>query len=312
MKRLFESPLSIEILGALRRDPTRCKDNMVTDEPVIEDELMWFKRWGGRSLVDLTLPGIGRDPYAQRRLSAGTGVNIIAATGWYVEASFPDFIKEKSIEELCDIMVKELTEGIGETGVKAGVIGECGCSQVPFHPQEKKVIQAAARAQAKTGAAFTIHPALIDVEKRIGSVKAAETYVDLIEKEGADLSKFYLSHADRTCIDPDYHRRLINRGITLGYDCLGKGDFFDSAFIGAGGMSDGERVRALVQLCKEGYDKQLVLSQDVCFKTNLRRYGGMGYAHILEHIIPMLKIEGVSEEQIRNMLVENPKRLLAR
>jgi phosphotriesterase-related protein len=313
MKKLFESPVTIEVLGALRRDPTRCKDNLVlTDEALVVDELMWFKKWGGRSIVDLTLPGVGRDPYAQRRISAATGLNIIAATGWYTEPSFPDSIKEKSVEELCDIMVKELLEGIDETGVKAGVIGECGCSRVPYHLLEKKVLQAAARAQAKTGSAYTIHPALIDVEKRIGSVKVAETYLDLIEKEGADLSKFYLSHADRTCIDLDYHRRLLDRGITLGYDCLGKGVFFDSAFIGAGGRSDGERVRALVELCAEGYDRQLLLSQDVCFKTNLRRYGGMGYAHILENIVPTLRGEGVSQEQIRNMLVENPKRLLAR
>jgi phosphotriesterase-related protein len=245
-------------------------------------------------------------------LSAATGLNVIAATGWYVASTFPKFIEEKSIEALCDIMVKELLEGIDDTGVKAGVIGECGCSQVPYHVLEKKVIQAAAKAQKKTGAALTVHPVLIDADKKIGSVKAAETYVDLVEKEGADVRKFYLSHADRTCIDLDYHRRLLARGVTLSYDCLGKADFFDDAFLGAGGRSDGERVRALVELCKEGYDEQLVLSQDVCFKTNLKRYGGMGYSHVLEHIIPMLKIEGVTDAQIHNMLVENPKRLLVR
>jgi len=312
MKKLFEGLVTIEVLGALRRDPTRCKDNLVlADEDLVANELMWFRRWGGRSIIDLTLPGTGRDPYAQRKISAATGLNIIAATGWYTEPTFPDFIKDKSVEELCDIMVKELVEGIDETGIKAGVIGECGCSQVPYHPLEKKVLKAAARAQAKTGSAYTIHPVLIDMEKRISSVKVAETYLDLIEQEGADLTKFYLSHADRTCIDLDYHRRLLNRGITLGYDCLGKGDFFDSAFMGAGGRSDGQRVEAIVQLCREGYDRQLVLSQDVWSKTTLRRYGGMGYAHILENIVPSLRGEGVSDEQIHNMLVENPKRLLA-
>lgn len=79
MKKLFESPVTIEVLGALRRDPTRCKDNLVlTDEALVVDELMWFKKWGGRSIVDLTLPGVGRDPYAQRRISAATGhVNLL-------------------------------------------------------------------------------------------------------------------------------------------------------------------------------------------------------------------------------------------
>jgi len=313
LKQIYEAPVTMDILGVLKRDLTRCKDNLrLIDEDLVVDELMWFKKLGGKSIADLTLQGMGRDIYGQRRISAATGIHIIAATGWYVEPSFPDFIKEKSVEELCDIMVKELVEGIADTGVKAGVIGECGCSQVPYHLLEKKVLQAAARAQAKTGSAYTIHPALIDVEKRVGSVKVAETYLDLIEKEGADLSKFYLSHADRTCIDLDYHRRLLDRGITLGYDCLGKGDFFDSAFIGAGGRSDGQRVETIIQLCREGYDRQLVLSQDVFSKTTLRRFGGMGYAHILENIIPTLRGEGVSDEQINHMLVENPKRLLAR
>jgi len=313
MKRLYEGPVTIEVLGALTRDPTSCSDNLaLTDEILSVNELMEFKKLGGMTVVDLTLPGMGRDPYAQRNISTSTGIHIIGATGWYVEPSFPDYIKESSIDELCEIMVRELTEGIADTGVKAGVIGECGCSMVPYHPLEKKVIHAAARAQAQTGAPCTIHPALIDVNNKIDSVKVAETYLDLIEQEGANLTKFYLSHADRTCIDLDYHRRLLDRGITLGYDCLGKGSFFDNTFIGAGGRSDGERVRALVELCAEGYDKQIVLSQDVCFKTNLKRYGGMGYAHILEHIVPMLITEGVRDEQINNMLINNAQRLLVR
>jgi len=309
-KQLFHKPVTMEVLGTLTRDPTRCSDNLRLIDPMLSiHELAAFKDLGGQTIVDLTLPGMGRDPSAQRNISAATGIHIIAATGWYLAPSFPDFIKEKSIDELCDIMVRELTVGIDDTGVMAGVIGECGCSMIPYHPLEKKVLQAAARAQAKTGVPYTIHPALIDVKNRIGSVKMAEIYLDLIEQEGADLTKFYLSHADRTCTDLEYHRRLLGRGITLSYDCLGKGNFFDDTLIGAGGRSDGERVRALVELCKEGYDTQIVLSQDICCKTNLKKYGGMGYAHILEHIVPMLNAEGVSDEKIRNMLVNNAKRL---
>ena len=120
-------------------------------------------------------------------------------------------------------MVKEIEEGIGATGIKAGVIGEIGCSNpIPYHSEEKKVVRAAAGAQIETNAAYTIHPSLTDVNKRINSLQCADKYVDLIEKEGINLEKFYLSHADRTSMYLDYHRKLLDRGISLGYDCFGK------------------------------------------------------------------------------------------
>jgi len=310
---LADAPVSIEILGTLRRDPMICKDNLVLlDEDVQVQELKWLRQYGGRSIVDLSNIGLRRDPTALRRVSAKTGLNIVASTGFYVQLYHPPYVKKKSVEELKDIIVREINEGIDRTGVKAGAIGECGCSSpVPYHPDEKKTIMAAARAQRETGAPLTIHPSLIDVERKLNSVTVGEVYIDLVEKEGADLRKFYLSHADRTCWNLDYHRRLLSRGVSLSYDCFGKFYYFDSAFVGAGGMNDVFRINALVQLCREGYDKQLLMSHDICMKTDLRRYGGFGYSHVLEHVVPQLRAEGVKRKEIRQMLVDNPKRLLA-
>ena len=309
----FNEPVTMNILGLLRRNPILCKDNSIySDESLAVKELNYFKEFGGKSIVEVTVKGIGRNPLALQRISKTSGLNIIAATGWYVAISHPDHVKNKTVEDLTAIMVKEIEEGIGTTGIKAGVIGEIGCSNpVPYHSEEKKVVRAAAGAQIETNAAYTIHPSLTDANKRINSVQCADKYVDLIEKEGMNLEKFYLSHADRTSMYLDYHRKLLDRGISLGYDCFGKFYYFDTIFIGAGGVTDGDRIKAIVELCKNGYDKQIILSHDCGFKTDLREYGGFGYAHISRNIIPMLEDKGVSHKQIRNMMIDNPMHLLA-
>jgi phosphotriesterase-related protein len=106
---------------------------------------------GGKSLVDMTTPEIGRDPMALRGIAIATGLNIICGTGWYLEDSYPDQVKKDNVDELSEIMIRELTEGIEETGIRAGVIGELGTG-LELTENEKKVMRAAARAQARTRA----------------------------------------------------------------------------------------------------------------------------------------------------------------
>lgn len=305
--RLVESPVTIDILADLRQDPHVCRDNLVLadiDEAI--EELMRFKMMGGRSLVDMTTPEIGRDPIALRAIAIATGLNIICGTGWYLEDSYPDQVKKDSIDELSKVMVRELTEGIEETGIRAGVIGELGTG-LELTENEKKVMRAAARAQAKTGAPLTIH-----TWHPLQSVKEARKYLDIVAEEGVDLSKVYLSHMDQTCADTEYHKSIIEKyGVVLSYDCFGFETPCEGFCPGGTHPSDTERVRAVVELLNAGYEKNLVLAQDVCMKIQRRKYGGYGYAHVLENITRDLRHRGVSEKQIRTMLVDNPKRLLA-
>lgn len=309
---LVDAPITLDILHMLRRDVSFSRENLkLCDLNVAIDELILYKRAGGCSLVDVTLPGIGRDPLALRKISSATGVNVLTGTGWYIAASHPAIVKDKSLEELSDIMVRELTEGIGDTGIKAGLIGECGLSY-PIDPNEEKVIRAAARAQAETRCAYTIHPpSYNDLEpKKI--VKNATDILDIIQEEGANLEKFYMSHMDATCEDLDYHKKVMDTyGIVLGYDTFGQENYDDSSYPGAYDVPDKTRTNAIVELCNAGYEKQLVMSQDVAIKIHRVKYGGYGYAHILKHIIPVLRFQGVTEKQIRTMTVDNPKRLLA-
>jgi len=312
LKFLVDAPVRMENLGVLRKNPLVSRDNLKLDDVhVAEKELLDFAKCNGKSVVDMSVIGMGRNPLGLREVSKETGVNILASTGWYRVESHPSYVKDKSIEDLKEIMVKELKEGIGDTGVRAGVI-KCACTQpAPFHPQEKKVLQAAAQAQSETHAGLTVHPTLTAVPN-MPLPTVAEAYLDVYEKEGGDPKKFYLSHSGNTLFDRDYHKRLLERGITLVFE-FGSVAYGGIGILYYGGIkvpSELDKIRAVVELCRIGYDKQIMLSHDVCMKIMLKKYGGYGYSHVLESVVPILEIEGVTKKQIRNMLVENPKRIL--
>ena len=309
---LANSPVTMQMLGELRRDFTISRDNLkLADVNIAIEELLILKKAGGSSLVDVT-PSIGprtlNDPRVIREISEKTRLNIIVSTGCYVKKIHPPIVHEKNVDDLSGLMVHELCEEIEGTGIKAGVIGEIGCS-FPFHPDEEKVMRAAAKAQTKTRALIIIHPGLFDrVANQI--VKPAESYLDILEKEGADLKKVCISHMDFTSTDLVYHKRVLDRGANIMYDTFGCDIYRDDLWPGAAYPTDTQRVAGVTELCKQGYDKQIMLSTDTCIKTQTATYGGYGYAHILQHIVPCLEYNGVANAQIKNMLIENPKRLL--
>ncbi|MEM4310827.1 MAG: hypothetical protein QXX95_00350 [Nitrososphaerales archaeon] len=314
LRALMDKPVTIEMIYLLRRGVRKFNydDALLSDIDLMVRELLEYKSFSGRSLVEQTLPGIGRDPLGLKRISELTGLNIICSTGWYIVSSHPSYVKNKSSEELADIMIKEIEEGIDDIGIKAGVIGECGCSfPIPYHPEEEKVLRAACKAQKATGVAFSCHPAFIDVERKVYRTDAPLAYIKLIEKEGANLEKFFLSHSDIVCPTSDHASKLLEKGINLSFDTFGQDHYDDYIFMGARHPTDPERISNIVELCKRGYEKNIMLSQDVCWKHLLKRYGGPGYSHLLEHIVPTFRYYGVKEKQIRTMLIDNPKRILS-
>ena len=316
-KWIAKSKVKIDMLGDLRRNPSACIDNLLLDDvDLIVDEISLYKDAGGSTLVSCSVDGLGRDPVGLKEVSIKTGVNILVPTGFYVQNSHPKHVKNMNSEQLADLMVKELTEGIGDTGIKAGLIGEVGCNNpVPWHPEEKKVVEAAGKAQSQVGCAVTIHPPLIDFKTK-KPVKTAEIYLDALERRDANLEKFYLSHSQFTHFDPEYHMKLIDRGITLNWDSFGcfdimglmHGYYYDPSFTLP---YDTVMVNRIIKLCENGYDKNIMLSQDICYKHLLKKYGGYGYSHVIENIVPELRRHNVGEKQIRNMLIENPKKILA-
>jgi phosphotriesterase-related protein len=306
-RALQDKPITMDILGLLRRNAFAVKDNMIMGD--VEEaiaELMLYKRMGGMCVAEASCIGLRRDPKGLRQISGATGVHIMCSTGWYISASHPPFVLESSLEELSESMVKELTEGIGNSGIRAGFIKAAMSARtpdVPFTGEEEKVLRAGARAQSLTGAALTMHPA-----HHAGLAKHGHTYLDIILQEGGDLQKCILNHTDFWYSDLEYQTSLLDRGVTLAYDQFGSEDYYSP---GRCKPSDQARVQGVVSLLKAGYAGQLVLSNEAARKTHLKKYGGYGYAHVLENIVPDLRYFGVEEKHIHAMLVENPRRLFS-
>ncbi len=303
---LYDKLITMDILGMLRRRVHLVKDNLImgdVDEAIAE--LMFYKRMGGQSLVEPGVIGLKRDPVGLRQIAAATGVNIVATTGWYIAASHSAAVRESSIEKLCEQMVRELTVGIDNTGIRAGTIKaalSASSPEIPFTGSEEKVLRAGARAQAATGALMFIHPC-----HHYGRAKHLERYLDILEEEGANIEKCLLGHLDFWATDIDYQKKVLDRGAMISYDCFGEEMYVRPGWCRP---TDQARVAGVVKLVEAGYASQIVLSAECCYKCTLRKYGGYGYAHILENILPDLRYYGVSEQQINTMLVGNPRWLL--
>ena len=296
-------PVSISNLGRLRRNPHAVRDNLVMDDVDLAiKEALRFRRAEGRTIVDVTSIGIGRDPLALRTIAIETGLHIVAGCGYYVHLCHPPDIDYKTIDDIAAEMVRDLTEGIDYTGVRAGIIGEIGTFD-PIMPNEVKVLRAAARAQRQTGAPIIIHPHPFS---RLGL-----QILDILEEDGADLNQVIMSHLDLT-LDEDlvYHQAIAHRGAYVCYDGWGNEGYYER-FNGFSLPKDVERVRGVQKLIAAGYLDRVLLSHDIFAKMLLTAYGGFGYAHLLETVRPIFRQAGLTEAHINTMMIENPQRVLA-
>ena len=297
---LAESPVTIEILGELYRDPEINRDNLrQLDVNLAIEEAMQFKFAGGSTIVDCTSIGLARDVNALRVVSEATGLNIVAGSGFYLAQVHPKYVAEKSVEELANQMIMEIQTGVGDTGIRCGIIGEIGTSW-PLHPQEEKVLRAAAYAQQKTGAAVSVHP--------FPWGKNAHKLLDILEQEGANLTRVVMDHIDSCGFDAEYPASLAKRGCFVEFDTFGSEFYHDS--YGTSEPTDRERVADVMELAKKGYMSQILLSHDLSFKIMLKKYGGQGYAHILKHIVPSLRRAGLTDKNLKEILIDNPRNML--
>lgn len=291
-------PVEMWNLGILSRDCYALKDNLLLDsEELAIRELSYFKNAGGNTVVDASLPGIGRDPKALARISEATGLNIIMGTGFYVGETHPKELDAMTDEEIAELMVKELTEGVD--GVCAGYIGEIGISEI-FDDKERRVLRAAAIAQKRTGVSINVH---IN-PWTINGIEAA----DILLNAGVDPKKICISHIDvENRIE--YIYALLQKGVYVEFDNFGKEYYIRREVRNSGYglfVHDTDRVALLKKMIDDGYKKQILLSCDVCLKNLLHTYGGWGYDHVLTNIVPMMEDEGISQEDIHTLLVENP------
>ena len=287
-------------LGILSRDVYALRDNLLlTDKKVQTAEIARFRDAGGNTVVDATLDGIGRDPKALKKIAQKTGLNVIMGTGYYVGSSHPKELENMSEEQIAQTMIDELTIGVHGTNIKAGYIGEIGISEI-FDDKERKVLRAAAIAQKKTGVAINIH---INPQTTNG-LEASE----ILLNAGVNPNKICISHIDVTN-NEEYIYELLRKGVYVEFDNFGKEYYINRDVRNSGYghfVRDTERVKLLKKIIDDGYLKQILLSCDVCLKNLLHKYGGWGYDHVLTNIVPMMKEEGISQEQIDILLTLNP------
>ncbi len=287
-------------LGILSRDCYALKDNLrLDDEEVQAEELAKFREAGGDTVVDASLPGIGRDPEALRRISEKTGLNIVMGTGFYVGETHPKALDSMTDRQIADLMVRELTEGVDGTGIKAGYIGEIGISEI-FDDKERRVLRAAAIAQKDTGVAINVH---INPWTTNG-LEAS----DILLKAGTPADRICISHIDVEDRE-DYVLALLEKGVYVEFDNFGKEYYIRREVRNSGYgcfVHDTDRVSFLKKLIEKGYLSQILLSCDLCLKNLMHKYGGWGYDHVLTNIVPMMEDAGITHEQIHTLLVENP------
>ncbi len=274
---------------------------LTRDEQVITSELERYRDLGGTALVDVTLPGVGRDPAWLVRLTRATGIHLVMGCGWYRGAYYPaeTLIDRRSVEDLADELVREAEEGIALPGVEAtirpGIIGEIGTDKPWLSAQEERVHRAVARASYRTGLAITTHAVMSDV----GLAQLA-----VFEAEGADPARVVIGHADSYPV-LDHCLEIIRRGANIEFDFLGM------SFTPMERHGEPRVINLLLELLSHGHADRVFLSQDVCHNSQLRHYEGNGYTYLQEVFLPRLLARGVSEAEVEQLTVRNPRRILA-
>jgi phosphotriesterase-related protein len=294
--KLYSAPLTMDILGAVILGAPNRDNWLLTDEQVAIKEIGEFKTLGGGTVVDVTSIGLDRNPEKLRRVAQASGLNIVMGASWYQKAWHPKSLDDRSVESLTDEVVRDVTTGVGDSGIRSGIIGEVGTTGNPLTPNEIKVIRASGRASRLTGAAITLHTA--------AQLREQPRILDLLEQEGADLERVVIGHSDGLADDLPFMTQLLRRGVTIEFDLLGRPPTITRGF------NDLATAKAIVELVKAGYGGRIVLSHDICTKVSLTSYGGSGYGYIEEFFLPYLKRQGVTEAQISTIMVENPKRIL--
>lgn len=311
-KQLAREPLSLDNLWYVRYHPYSNLDNVqLLDEKLAVEELQRYRLAGGCTVIDMTNVGIGRDALALARISRATGLHIVMGAGYYVEESLPPGATMNE-EDIARDIVQDITEGVDGTGIRAGVIGEIGIKGWPLTEGEKTFLRAAAIAQNETGAFVNIHTGR--------SPNSPFEVVEYMDTSGADVSRVVMSHIDRTLFTHEDRVRLAKTGCMIEYDMFSLEGWMpenirmvyseDEPAKRADLPNDAARVDHLLALIDEGFIDQLLVSHDHNSKTRLCRYGGPGYAHLLNNVAPIMRRKGMSQGQVDAIMVHNPKRLL--
>jgi phosphotriesterase-related protein len=297
-------PITLETRGWIEYHWQENLHNLtLDDEPTAIAEAVRYRLSGGTTVVDVTPIGIGRDPRALASLAERAGLHIVMGTAYYVATAHPEGVRAMSQNDITELIVDEFTHGADGTRIKPGVIGEVGCSW-PLLDEERKVLRASAAAQRELAAALYVHP---------GRHPDAPTEIlNILEKDGADMSRVIMCHIERTVQDDAALLELLHAGCFIEYDLFGletTGSYYIA--LGITMPSDSQRIHQIMRLAEKGHAERILMSQDICFKHRLAKYGGGGYDHILNNVVPLMSAHGFTQSDMDQLMISNPRRALA-
>lgn len=276
------------------------------------------RAYGITTVVDVTpistSGALGRDVRVLAGISEALGLHVVAPSAFYKDPWLPEWVIEAGIDDLVAFHVREAREGIDGTDIKAGIYGEVGSSLRRITPNEQKCLRAVARAHRETGLPISTHCTL-------GTM--ASEQMALFREEGVDLERVILGHLD-LAPDIEYLLPALASGATIAFDTIGK-QWFDYVVPNPPEGGEGETVKwtycrrdearldHLTNLLRRGYASQIVLSLDLTgYETYLNpdTIGDFGYSYLHQSFLPLLKERGVGQDEVDQMLVRNPARIL--
>lgn len=272
-------------LTAVRKDGV----SKIETAEEVKPEIQLMMSLGVQAAVEVTTIDLKRDIRKLKQISDETGLKIVASTGFYLDPFHPDWLRETSAEEIADIFIKELTEGIEETGIRAGIIAEIASSPEAFTPSEMNVLKAAGIAAVMTGSAVSTHTGR----------KTAQETIDTLIHAGVNPDKIIIGHQD-LIDDSDYHLALLKQGVNIAFDTCGK-----SAY-----MSDDARAENAIKIIRSGYGDHLMLSNDVSRNSYFVSNHGTGYTAAMSIVVPKILEKGGLQKDIDKLLIDNPARIL--
>jgi len=255
---------------------------------------------GISTIVDVTVIGQGRNiPRIKRIADQVPGLNIVVATGVYTFDAVPMFFWQRPRETMTEFFVRDITEGVAGTGVKAGML-KCAVDEKGLTEGVERVLRSVASAHVATGGTpITIHTH--------AAGRHGPAIVAVLKEEGVDFSRVVLGHSGDAVRDPDYLTAMADTGLTLGMDRFGIDHF--ATFT--------ERSDLVAEMCRRGYAGRMVLAHDTCCYIDWFGPGRLDdlkdwhYLHVSQDVLPYLREHGVPDSDIDLMLVTNPARILA-
>ncbi len=249
-----------------------------------------IKHVGVRSLVEMTPIDYNRDPVGLKRISEATGLQIICVTGYLKDKFSAPLVEKMSIDDIAQLMITEIQTGIGDTGIRAGVI-KASSSLDKITENESKVLLAAAIAQQETDALISTH-----TEK--GTMALEQ--IDIFLHAGVEPNRILIGHLDHK-LDEDYHKQIADQGVYMGYDQISKEKY----------RPDADRIDFIATMIARGHESQLMLSMDLARRSDFEHYGGKpGHTYLVKKFLPRLQSAGISQDIIDQITHDNPRKAL--